>query len=169
MTLATKAANWPVVLRDNALHPRGGDPGRAGSSGSTQVDVKRCQRKALRDAVSLLAQGCLLVVFPEGYPNIDPHYTPKTNPDDMLPFKTGFATIAAVAERRLKTNVALVPIGLHYAKENRRWTARLNVGKAVYLKDFVSRPSLARYMEQRIAELSLLEKSSPSERNGKVA
>jgi len=32
--------------------------------------------------------------------------------------------------------------------------ARLNIGKAVYLQDFVSRQLLVKYLEQRVAELS---------------
>lgn len=32
--------------------------------------------------------------------------------------------------------------------------ARLNIGEAVYLEDFASRPLLVSYMEQRVAELS---------------
>jgi putative membrane protein len=153
MTLATRTARWPVVLRDHDLRASG-DLDISQGSALTRLDIQHNQRTALRDAVALLAQGCLLVVFPEGYPNVDPHYTPKTKPEEILPFRSGFATIAAVAERRLGTRVPIVPTGFHYTK-NRPWRARLNVGKAVYLEDFGSRQSLVRYMEQRVAELSI--------------
>jgi len=92
-------------------------------------------------------------VFPEGYPNIDPHYTPKIGPKEFLPFKAGFATIAAAAEKRLGAKVPMLPSGFRYTKNN-RWIARLNIGEPVYLEDFVSRPLLVSYMEQRVAELS---------------
>ena len=67
--------------------------------------------------------------------------------------EAGFATIAAAAEKRLGAKVPIVPSGFRYTKDS-RWTARLNIGKAVYLEDFVSRQLLVSYMEQRVAELS---------------
>lgn len=92
-------------------------------------------------------------MFPEGYPNIDPHYTPQIGPEAFLPFKAGFATIAAAAEKRLGAKVPMLPSGFRYTKNN-RWIARLNIGEPIYLEDFVSRPLLVSYMEQRVAELS---------------
>jgi len=117
--------------------------------------VRRHQRSALEDSVALLAEGRVLVVFPEGYPNIDRHYTPKTKPEEVLPFQGGFAAIAATAERRLGSPITIVPCGLSYTK-NGSWTARLNIGGAVYLEDFGSRQMLVRYMERRVVELSRL-------------
>ncbi len=38
----------------------------------TAAAIRRSQRSALSDSVALLTQGRVLVVFPEGYPNIDP-------------------------------------------------------------------------------------------------
>src|SRR4029077_946406 len=72
-----------------------------------------------------------------------------------LPFKGGVAAIAAAAERRLGSRIAIVPCGLSYTR-NGSWKARLNVGRAVYLEDFGSRQMLVRYMEQRVVELSQL-------------
>ena len=162
MTLATTMARWPVVPRDDALRARG-DPDRGQGSALTGVDIKRYQRAALRHSVALLAQGRLLVIFPEGYPNIDPHYTPKTKPEELLPFRTGFATIAAVAEKRLGIKIPIVPAGFHYTKD-KRWRARFNIGEAVYLENFVSRRALVNYMEERVAELStFLSRGSRSE------
>jgi hypothetical protein len=152
MTLATTIARWPVVLRSDALRDCA-NPGRGQRTAFPIADMKRYQRRALYDSVKLLAQDCMLVVFPEGYPNIDPHYTPKTRSEEFLPFKSGFAAIAAAAEKRLAARVPIVPIGFRYTK-NKRWTVRLNIGEAVYLEDFVSRQLLVSYMEQRVAELS---------------
>jgi 1-acyl-sn-glycerol-3-phosphate acyltransferase len=119
----------------------------------TAAAIRHYQRCALSDSVALLAEGRVLVVFPEGYPNIDAHYTPKTRPEEFLSFKAGFATIAAAAEKRLGARVPIVPSGFRYTK-NKRWTARLNIGEAVYLEDFLSRQLLLSYMEQRVPELS---------------
>jgi putative membrane protein len=168
MQLATALARWPVVVRN--------DPLRAGVDSShterkaafTGADIKRYQRKAICDAVELLAQGRILVVFPEGYPNIDPHYTPKTRPEDFLRFKSGFAVIAGAAERRLRAKVPMLPTGLVYTRvsQGSRWTARLNIGEPVYSKDFASRRLLVNYMEQRVAELSGLDDSLSAAKSG---
>jgi len=98
--------------------------------------------------VELLAEGRLLVVFPEGYPNIDPHYTPKKQPEEFLPFKAGFAAIAAAAEKRLGASIPIIPTGFRYTK-NSRWTARLNIGEAVYSEDLVSRRLIVKYLQER--------------------
>ena len=82
-----------------------------------------CLRQRISTAISakpsttplrLLREGRLLVIFPEGYPNIDPHYTPKIHAQEMLPFKSGFAAIAAAAEKRLGASIPLVPVGIRY-------------------------------------------------------
>jgi putative membrane protein len=107
----------------------------------------------LRDSVTLLAEGGILVVFPEGYPNIDPHYTPKTKPEEFLPFRSGFAAIAAAAEKRLGVKVPIVPGGFRYRKDG-RWTVQLNIGAPFYMEGFASRELLVGYVERRVAELS---------------
>ena len=153
MTQATALASWPVVERSDCLRVCGKRE-RTCKRKILRASSRR-QRSALTDSVALLAQGRVLVVFPEGYPNIDPRYTPKTRPEEFLPFRTGFAAIAAAAEKRLDVRVPIVPSGLHYTKNN-RWIVRLNIGQAVYLGDFVSRQLLVRYVEQRVVELSRL-------------
>ena len=146
MTLVTRMARWPVVLRSDALRINGSKvPG--------VIDIKRYQRSIVKDAVTLIAEGSVLVIFPEGYPNIDPHYTPKRGPEDFLPFKTGFATIAAAAEKRLGIKVPIVPGGLRYTKD-RRWKAQLNFGAGFYVGEFASRRLLVRHTERRVMELS---------------
>ncbi|MEZ4522320.1 MAG: hypothetical protein R3A46_11855 [Thermomicrobiales bacterium] len=71
-------------------------------------------KRAVRESVEILRGDGLLVMFPEAYPNIDPGYTPKTEDDDSLPFKRGFATIARIAERRLGKQGSIIPVGLGY-------------------------------------------------------
>src|SRR5882724_3491801 len=152
MTRAATMARWPVVLRRDAQRA-GADADRTLREKTFTAAIRCYQRRALADSVALLTQGSALVMFPEGYPNIDPHYTRKTRPDEFLPFKTGFATIAAAAEKRLEARVPIVPAGFRYTKTS-RWTARLNIGAAVYLEDFASRQLLVGCMERRVAELS---------------
>ena len=152
VTRATRMAHWPVVVRSDALRASAKRE-RSLRKIVTAAAVQPYQRRALSDSVALLAQGGVLVMFPEGYPNIDPHFTPKTRPEEILPFRAGFATIAAVAEKRLGVRVPIIPSGFRYAKTD-HWIARLNLGAPAYLEDFPSRQLLVSHMERQIAELS---------------
>jgi 1-acyl-sn-glycerol-3-phosphate acyltransferase len=156
MERATAMARWPVVLRSDALRVDVDSGQSAMRFASTSGAIQRYQRKAIGDAVELLAQGRILVVFPEGYPNIDPHYTPKTRPEEFLRFKSGFAVIAGAAEKHQGARIPMLPIGLAYTRagQGNRWTARLRIGEPVYSQDFASRRLLVNHMEQQVAQLS---------------
>ncbi|HET7092812.1 MAG TPA: 1-acyl-sn-glycerol-3-phosphate acyltransferase, partial [Thermomicrobiales bacterium] len=65
MGRACGVLDWPTVLR----------PGHPGAV--DREDAARMLRRAIREAVALLSDGQALLVFPEGYPTIDPHWTPK--------------------------------------------------------------------------------------------
>jgi putative membrane protein len=150
LTWMTRLARWPVILRRDALCFRGQLKQR---SLFTFADIVGYERKALRESVELLACGRLLIIFPEGYPNIDPHHTPKTHNDEMLPFRAGFAAIAAAAEKRCGAKVPLIPVGLRYSA-GKRWTVYVNFGAAVHAGDFASREALVRKLEYDVAQLS---------------
>jgi hypothetical protein len=154
MKRATTLARWPVVLRNDALETYANPDHYQKRGAFTDGDINRYQRRAICDSVELLAEGRILVVFPEGYPNIDPHYTPKRQPEEFLPFnKPGFASIAAAAEKRLGARIPIIPTGFRYTKSN-HWTARLNIGEAVYSENFVSRKLVVKYLQERVAQLS---------------
>ena len=78
----------------------------------------------------------------------------------MLPFKSGFAVIAAAAEKRLGVIIPLVPVGIRYSV-GARWTAH-SFADPLSACDFVSREALVRKLEQDVAALSNL---SPQEEN----
>ncbi len=112
---ACRLLAWPTVLRPD--HP-----------GATDRDeAARILRRATRDAVALLRDGRLLLLFPEAYPNIDPHWTPKSDLDAWLPFEDGFARLAHLAERDGETRVPVVPVGFHY-RCGRRWQIVVRFG-----------------------------------------
>ena len=71
------AARWPVVLRQDG--PRAVAPGEAA----------RAWRTAMKARAGVAEEGRIVLVFPEGYPNIDPGYTPKPDEDAFLPFQPG--------------------------------------------------------------------------------
>lgn len=118
---ACRAAGWPVVQRAGRRNPA-----RPASAAGDQRHLLR----AVRQSVDILAGGGLLLVFPEGYPNIDPGYTAKTGPDEFLPFETGFARIAAIAARRTGRPVPVVPAGFWY-QPGPRCQAALRFGPPV--------------------------------------
>jgi putative membrane protein len=100
----------------------------------------------------------VLLIFPEGYPNIDPHPTPKSDLDAFLPFRPGFLRMAELAERDGHTHVAIVPAGLAYAKaegrHRRHWRAVVRYGPPLYLSDFASAEEMIRVVEEQVHALS---------------
>ena len=107
----------------------------------------------MRDAVDHLARGGALLIFPEGYPNIDPNFTPKKNTADFLPFHAGFAAISAAAQRRLGTPIPTVPVGLSYAAQG-RWRICIRFGAPMCAHDFASRRSFVSAVQNAVIELS---------------
>lgn len=112
---ACRLLAWPTVLRPD--HPGSARPDEAA----------RMLRRATREAVALLRDGQALLVFPEGYPNIDPHWTPKPDFDAWLPFDAGFAQLARLAERTGASPSPIVPVGFHY-RPGRRWRVVVRFG-----------------------------------------
>lgn len=112
------AAGWPIVYRRGENGP------------IDEVTARRALRQAYRDSIELLRRGHSLLMFPEGYPNIDPGYTPKQAPDEFLPFEPGFAQIAAGAER-FGIRAPIIPAGFSYDKGD-RWSVILRFGEPIF-------------------------------------
>ena len=145
MEWAVGAARWPALLRDDAL--------AAGQQRSAfrRDEVARYRLAAVRLAVRLLAAGAAVLVFPEAYPDVDPRFTPKTRPGEMLPFRPGFAVIRELTRRRTGMKVPIVPAGLAY-EPGTRWRAALRFGRA--LPADAATATLVRIAERRVAALS---------------
>jgi len=148
MTTLNHLARRPTVLREESL-AEVSEPHRL----FTQASRRCYQINALRQSVDLLKAERVVVIFPEGYPNVDPHFTPKKSNDEFLPFKAGFSAIAESAERSLDKAIPLIPVGIGY-EIGEPWIARLNFGPAVYRRDFSSRQSLIALLELEIRQLS---------------
>ncbi len=121
MERACAWARYPVILR----------PATTGAHGGYAAsEVRRYLRSGLRDAAALLREERVVVVFPEGYPVVDPtasDATPRARDGDgMLPFAPGFRTIADAARRSGARDVRIVPVGFRYEPRGTRWriTAR---------------------------------------------
>src|SRR2546427_11009039 len=109
----------------------------------------------MRAAARLLRSGEMLVMSPEGYANIDPHPTPKTDLDSFLPFRRGFVKLAELAERDGKTRVAIIPAGFTYTRVgDKSWHATVRFGSALFRSDFASTEQLLQAVEERVHALS---------------
>lgn len=91
--------------------------------------ASRINRDGYRLSLSLLREGRLLLVFPEGYPTIDPQGSRKPDRNAWLPFDPGFVTLAEHAG----VPVSIVPVGMVYAERpGGGWTVWLRIGEAVH-------------------------------------
>jgi 1-acyl-sn-glycerol-3-phosphate acyltransferase len=139
---------WPTVLRSD--HPGAGDPDEAA----------RMLRRAAREAIALLRDGQTLLVFPEGYPNIDPHWTPKADRAAWLTFDDGFARLVHLAERDGAPRVAIVPVGFHYGtagRARRGWRIVARFGAPRFLPVGVDRAAFVAGIEAAARALSARE------------
>jgi putative membrane protein len=144
-------AGWPVVLRPEQLQERP----QEGSWAFQRNEGRRYLRQVMQAATRLLRSGEVLVIFPEGYPNIDPHPTQKTDLSGFLPFRAGFVKMVEMAERDRQTQVAIVPAGLSYQQDRAgHWKATIRFGQAFYLRDFSSLEDARQAIETSVQELS---------------
>jgi putative membrane protein len=142
---ACQIANWPVVVRSDSQVRHGG------------ATAARSQLlPATRACLDLLRAGQLLLVFPEGYPTIDPSFTPKTGDDAFLPFQPGFVRFAALAEQDGTTRVPIVPVGLEYRRGD-RWRVTVRFGRPVTRLTEVDVRDQASAIEEQVRRLSGLE------------
>jgi putative membrane protein len=138
---------WPVVLRTERLER---EPGQ---SAYRAEEAGRYLRRATCDAIGLLREGRILVVFPEAYPNVDSSFTLKANGDDFLPFRPGFIKLTHLAEQDGRTRVPIVPAGLFY-RRSRRWHVTLRFGPPLFPEAWPDRCGLLRTVEEQVRLLS---------------
>jgi 1-acyl-sn-glycerol-3-phosphate acyltransferase len=149
MERACRAAQYPVVLRPATLGERGG---------YARNELMHYTRTGLRDTSALLAASRVVLVFPEGYPNVDPAFARKTDDDAFLPFTPGYLRMIAWAQRAGGARVAVVPVGFHYTR-GPRWSIVARVGKARF--DAVNGE-----LEIAVRELSYDDRGCPSTSSG---
>jgi 1-acyl-sn-glycerol-3-phosphate acyltransferase len=147
---ACQIVNWPVVDRTDSHALHGG-----------AMATRRKLLLATRESVELLRAGQLVLVFPEGYPNIDPSFTPKTGDDAFLPFQPGFVRFAALAERDGITRVPIVPVGLEYQRGD-RWRVTVRFGLPVTRSPEVDIRDQVSAIEEQVRCLSGLGRAANS-------
>jgi putative membrane protein len=155
METATGLARWPVVLRGEALvagpdgHPRN-------TGGAYRHDEASAYHlRGMRAGFRLLEAGEALAIFPEAYPNVDPGWTPKRSLDELLPFRPGFASLAAWARDRRGLAVPVVPVGSCFRRTTAgRWAVTVRFGAPLVLGARGTTTALVAEAERRVAELS---------------
>ncbi|MFT4040323.1 MAG: lysophospholipid acyltransferase family protein [Thermomicrobiales bacterium] len=141
---ACAAAGWPAIMRD----PLRGEYDRA-----TERERRGLLLQATRDAIEVLREGRPLLIFPEGYPVIDPHPTPTRAEGELLPFQPGVLRIALLAARQLGQPIPIVPIGLRYTP-GRRWTLDLRVGEPLLIGPQANLAEAGAALEAEVRRLS---------------
>lgn len=153
MQALCRAARWPIVLRPD--HPDSPPSKSRRNADERHRERRAALRVSARETTALLREGRVVVVFPEGYPNIDPSFTPKSG-DELLPFQPGFVRYAQIAERSGAGPVPIVPAGFVYqrAPESGRWRIILRFGQAVRPDGAVSEAGTVEAVERAVRELS---------------
>ncbi len=152
MARACRAARFPVVIRPGAAGRRPDLRDNPTARAAFDAEASRALRRAATETVALLRAGHVVLVFPEGYPNVDPGYTPKTG-EEFLPFEPGFARLVALAQRDGGPRVPIVPAGLSYTR-GPRWTLTLRYGPPLFLNQTTNRFAFVREVEARVKILS---------------
>ena len=137
--------------------------GRGGAAQTREAAAARRQLlTATRECVGLLRGGQLLLTFPEGYPNIDPNFTPKADESEFLPFEPGFLRFVALAEQDGITRVPIVPVGLEYQRRD-RWRVTVRFGHPVMRSPDVDSHAQLAAIEEQVRQLSGLERAPGTE------
>src|SRR5579885_1892212 len=151
MELACRLATWPVVLRTRQL-----EWGKEGRTSAYQAsEAFGYLRRAVALSTQLLREGEVLVIFPAGYPVVDPLAGPRKTDQPFLPFQPGFGRLVELVEADRQTSVVIVPAGLAYRQQGKRWQLALRFGQPLYSRDFSSRTEMIRAVEQCVQMLSL--------------
>lgn len=135
-----RAANWPVVVRP--------DP----ATGRPRPSSAAILREGFHDGLGILEAGHLLLVFPEGYPTIDPTFTPKRDDAEFLPFQPGFTRLARLASRDGRP-VPIVPVGLQYRRDH-HWSVTMQAGPPRYVQSRMEEEPVRAAIEQDVKLLS---------------
>jgi 1-acyl-sn-glycerol-3-phosphate acyltransferase len=142
---ATLLARWPAVIRSGSF-------GLNDKHQFHHGDRLPRLRRATYLALDVLRQHRALLIFPEGYPKVDPWPTPSREDAELLPFNRGCVDLAWIATRRLGESVPVVPIGLHY--QSRRSQLSVRVGSPLRVDRREERETVLRELGHRVAQLS---------------
>lgn len=136
---------------------RAGDERKKTADGT--VDKMR-NADAFRNLLDTLANGCMILIFPEGKSHSGPA---------LAPLKTGIARIALEArDNRGISGLQILPLGLSFEdKGNPGTTVLAEFGDPIMVDDLgaIDADSLTRVVEQRLALVSLKQPQASADRN----
>jgi 1-acyl-sn-glycerol-3-phosphate acyltransferase len=149
MEFLCASASWPVILRTNAV------------TGERETASTAILRQGIRDALASIDCGRLLLMFPEGFPNIDPTFTPKGGEHDFLRFEQGFARLARMGSE-LGRPVPIIPAGLTYQRieQTDQWQVKLAFGPPRFALIRSDEKRICREIERDVRLLSGLPEDS---------
>jgi len=92
-------------------------------------------KAAFKSIVRLLMLGQAVVIFPEGWPNIDSHGTRKEPGQEFIEVKAGLFHFVDYAQKKRRIRIPMIPIGVKYGKEKKGIKPEIvvNIGKPFYL------------------------------------
>ncbi|WP_052890431.1 carotenoid biosynthesis protein [Thermogemmatispora carboxidivorans] len=153
MELLCALAGWPVILRPERLRP---EETGAPISAYRLGEVAPYLRRALRQAQALLCRGDLLVIFPEGYPVVDPQPSPRSPEQPLLPFRPGLARLVELAERASGSSIPVVPAGIIWS-ETRPPSLTLRLGAPLFRRLYADTAQFMSALESCVRVLSGLD------------
>ena len=153
MDRACRLAGWPTVVRTDRASRARWERLPFADRARLEASARRALRRATAESIALLRSGRVLLVFPEGYPNVDPGFTPKPDDEAFLPFQPGFARLAAFAEKDGQTRVPIVPVGFRYVR-GARWRVVLRFGEPLFAATRGDQAELVGLVEERVRALS---------------
>lgn len=142
-------AGWPTILRPQRY--RLPEPPAV----YTREEVPRYLLRGLRQALELLEREQVLVVFPEGFPKVDPH-TPGARDQLGDAFQLGVVWLAQQAARRIGYPVPVVPVGIRYDISERA-SIMIRFGTPVAVSDTTDLEPVRAAIERQARALSARE------------
>lgn len=149
MEVLCRMAGWPVIERPGALN-------RSPASAAREGEGRALMRQAMRASMALLRAGEMVVVFPEGYPVIDPHGSPKQETGaTFLPFQHGVVRMVRMAEAGGIGPIPLIPVGFDYRQvDGGRWRIAMNIDDSVRRSEFADDGDCLLALESEVRRLS---------------
>ncbi|MCM8748057.1 carotenoid biosynthesis protein [Thermomicrobiaceae bacterium CFH 74404] len=139
-------ARWPVILRPQRFQLP--DPPAV----YIKEEVQRYLVGGLREALNRLAEGEIVVVFPEGFPVVDPH-TPGARDRLGHAFHPGVVWVACQAARRCGVPIPVVPVGLRYDPFGNK-KVEVQFGPPIFVNETADQKAALAAIEAEVRALS---------------
>jgi len=144
MEALCRFAGWPLILRPQRFRLP------AFPSAYEEREVQRYLTSGLREAISRLLSGEALVIFPEGFPSVDPHF-PAAPAYLGKTFYPGVVWVAKQTAKRCGRAVPVVPVGLRYGERS----LTIRFGAPLLVDEGADLPLVLARIEAEVMSLSV--------------